>query len=213
MPDRQASRSNAMKRAALSSRPRNPSSLWRSLCCPLPMEVSLWSSSTHRAAISESKSKAGVAAHIRYCQLRRAREGELVMRSKLASRATVLAGLLLAGPAIAGEWLFSSGDESGTAYIQGESGLYALLCYPGDNHWTALLAVPLSETSETIADEAETTTIMLQTDALAYGLLAEAVISTQQPDAIGFVAGVAQSWVDEILQSEESFIVGIAKDE
>ena len=135
------------------------------------------------------------------------------MRSKLASRATVLAGLLLAGPAIAGEWLFSSGDESGTAYIQGESGLYALLCYPGDNHWTALLAVPLSETSETIADEAETTTIMLQTDALAYGLLAEAVISTQQPDAIGFVAGVAQSWVDEILQSEESFIVGIAQDE
>src|SRR5690606_41916736 len=49
--------------------------------------------------------------------------------------------------------------------------------------------------------------------ALAFGLLAEAVISTQQPDAIGFVAGVAQSWVDEILQSEESFIVGIAKDE
>lgn len=126
--------------------------------------------------------------------------------------AAVLMGLSLNGPAMAREWQFGLGDGIGVAYIEGESGFYALQCTPGDTHWVALLAVAVSGATETFAIDAERAIMIVQADTLPDGLKAEAVTSTAEPGAIGFVAGVAQSWVDEILQSEEMFLVGIAKD-
>ncbi len=133
---------------------------------------------------------------------------------KLMHGALMIAAMAtpLTGSALSQEWQFDSGDEAGVAYIGGESGFYALQCFPGDTHWMALLVAPPSEPIEALAANAETAIMIVQTDTLPDGLQAEAVISTAEPGAIGFVAGVAQSWVDEILQSEEMFLVGIAKD-